>query len=200
MCKLTHDRLSMSSDTQQKIIDGARTCFFKHGFRASNMSLISQYAGFSRVTLHKHFKNKDRVFRAVCSDYQTRCNRDCQVILAQQDSCWVMIEQVTATWSKSAFDEVHEDKILRELLFEASQVAPDIFEEARRDLEQMLQGILDDGVTASQISLQACQLSSPQLAAIIVASINGIRNNFPREQILQTSHQLIELYRLATKP
>ncbi len=189
----------MSSDTQQKIIDGARNCFFKHGFRASNMSLISQYAGFSRVTLHKHFKNKDGVFRAVCSDYQVRCNSDCQVILAQQDSCWQIIEQVTATWSKSAFDEVHDDKVLRELLFEATQVASDIFEDARANLELMLQNILDEGIAGSQISLKACQLNSPQLAAIIVASINGIRTNFPREQILQTSHQLIELYRLATR-
>jgi len=199
MCKLTHHRLSMSSDTQQKIIDGARNCFFKHGFRASNMSLISQYAGFSRVTLHKHFKNKDGVFRAVCNDYQVRCHSDCQVFLAQQDSCWQILEQVIATWSKSAFDEVHDDKVLRELLFEATQVASDIFEDARENLELMLQNILDKGIADSQISLQACQLSSPQLAAIIVASINGIRTNFPREQILQTSHQLIDLYRLATR-
>ncbi len=194
-----NDRLNMSSDTRQKIIIGARTCFFKHGYRASNMSLISQYAGFSRVTLHKHFKNKDGVFRAVCSDYQLRCNGDCQVILAQQNTCWQMIEQVTATWSKSAFDEVYDDKILRELLFEATQVASDIFEDARANLDQILQGILDEGVARSQISLKACQLSSAQLAAIIVVTINGIRTNFPREQILQTSQQLIELYRLATK-
>ena len=190
----------MSKDTQQKIIDGARICFFKHGFRGSNMSLISQYAGFSRVTVHKHFKNKDRVFRAVCSNYQTKCNSDCQVILAQQISCWEKIERVAASWSKSAFEEVHDDQVLRELLFEASQVASDIFEDAHNDLEQILQGILDEGVSRSQISLQACQLNSSQLAAIIVANIQGIRTRFPREQMLQAYHQLIGLYRLATKP
>ncbi|MEY8247344.1 MAG: TetR/AcrR family transcriptional regulator [Bermanella sp.] len=188
----------MNSDTQQKIIDGARDCFSKHGFRASNMSLISRYAGFSRVTLHKHFKNKDRVFRAVCSDYQSKYEADCRLIVAQQTPCWQMIEQITALWSSSAFNQVENDKVLRELLFETTQVADDILEAARNSLKQMLQGILDDAVCASQISLHACQLNSQQLAAIIVASVNGIRSHFPREQTLSASQQLLELYRLAT--
>ncbi len=199
MCKLTHHRRSMSSDTQQKMIDGACACFFKHGFRGSNMSLISQYAGFSRVTLHKHFKNKEGVFRAMCSDYQASCNAECQLILGQPAPCWQKIEQITAIWSKSAFDDVHDDQVLRELIFEASQVACDIFEEAHQDLEQLLLGVLDEALANDQISLQACQLSSAQLATIIVASTSGIRTHYPREQILQASHQLIELYRLATR-
>ncbi len=189
----------MSSNTRQTIIDGARACFFKHGFRASNMSLISKFAGFSRVTLHKHFRNKERVFRAVCTDYQTNCINDCQQVLTQHFSCWDMIEQVTISWNKSIFEEVSDDRVLRELLFEASQVAQDIFEDAKKANRDMLQAVLDKGLIDSQISLQACQLNSEQLATMIVACVNGIRNNYPREQIRAACHQQLTLFRLATQ-
>ncbi len=189
----------MSSNTRQTIIDGARACFFKHGFRASNMSLISQFSGFSRVTLHKHFKNKERVFRAVCNAYQASCISDCQQVLTQYNVCWDMIEQVTASWNKSVFEEVSDDNVLRELLFEASQVAQDIFENAKAANINILQSVLDKGIKDSQISLQACQLNSEQLATMIVACVNGIRSNYPREQIRAACHQQLTLLRLATQ-
>ncbi len=189
----------MSSNTRQTIINGARACFFKHGFRASNMSMISQFAGFSRVTLHKHFRNKERVFRAVCTDYQTNCIKDCQQVLAQHTNCWDMIERITVSWNKSVFEEVSDNSVLRELLFEASQVAQDIFEDAKKANRDILQAVLDKGLADSQISLQACQLNSEQLATMIVACVNGIRSNYPKEQIHVACHQQLTLFRLATQ-
>ncbi len=188
----------MSSNTRQKIITSARECFLKCGFRASNMSLISKLAGFSRVTLHKHFKNKERIFHAVCLDYQTQCQQQCQVIRDQDLPCWDMIQQVTDVWTNTAFDEVHDSLVLKELLFEAHQVAADIFTQATEDLTKMLKEILDNGIKRSELSLQACQLSSTQLAVIILATLSGIRANQPKPQILATSHQAINMYRLAT--
>ncbi len=188
----------MSSNTRQKIIKSARECFLSCGFRASNMSLISKFAGFSRVTLHKHFKNKERVFHAVCVDYRTQCQEQCQVISDQDLPCWEMIQQVTDVWTNTAFDDIQDSLVLKELFFEAQQVAADIFTQATVDLAKMLEGILDNGIKKSEINLQACQLSSAQLSIIILATLSGIRANQPKPQILTISHQAINLYRLAT--
>jgi AcrR family transcriptional regulator len=189
----------MSSNTRQTIIDGARLCFFKHGFRASNMSLISQFAGFSRVTLHKHFKNKERVFREVCNNYKINCINNCKHELTQNYACWDMIERITESWNKSAFEEVSDNRVLRELIFEASQVAQDIFEDAKNANIAIIQRVLEKGIQDTQINLQACQLSSEELATMIVACVNGIRSNYPREQIRLACHQQLTLLRLATQ-
>ena len=44
-------------------------CFFQHGYGAANISMVSRYVGISRVTIHKQFKSKELLFRAVVEQH-----------------------------------------------------------------------------------------------------------------------------------
>ena len=190
----------MSNSTQQQILDGARKCFFQHGYKASNMSLISQYAGFSRVTLHKHFKNKDLVFRAVCNEYQEQCHQSCLPIVNANLNCWDAIAQSMGVWSKSIFEEVNDRLVYKDLHYHAQQVAEDIFLNAHLKLESVLCQLILAGVEKNEISLTKMQLSDQQFAKIIISSMNGINTNTQPELIRETTDQVLNIFRLASAP
>ncbi len=190
----------MSNSTQQQILDGARKCFFQHGYKASNMSLISQYAGFSRVTLHKHFKNKDLVFRAVCNEYQEKCHQSCFPIVKANLNCWDAIAQSMGVWSKSIFEEVNDRLVYKDLHYHAQQVAEDIFLDAHLKLESVLCQLIKAGVEKKEISLTKMQLSDQQFAKIIISSMNGINTNTQPELIRETTDQVLNIFRLASEP
>ncbi len=190
----------MNKNTQQQILDGAKKCFFQHGYKASNMSLISQYAGFSRVTLHKYFKNKDLVFRAVCHEYQARCHEACLPILDAQLNCWEGIAQSLGAWSKSIFESVSDRLVYKDLHYYAQQVAEDIFLDAHLKLESVLCQIINQGEKNGELDLQKLQLSNIQLAKILIATINGINSNMAPELIKLTTKQALNIFRLAGDP
>ena len=92
---------TLTLKTEQKVLAGARQCFFQHGYKASNMTLISEHAGLSRATVHKYLKNKDDAFRKVVYQFQLQANNDCKPILAQQLECWETIRRIMQTWLKT---------------------------------------------------------------------------------------------------
>lgn len=190
----------MKEDTAQHILRAARQCFFRHGYKNTTMSLISEYAGYSRVTLHKYFPNKDHIFRSVCDDYQQHCNHNSQQIMQQNLPCWQAIEQIMAVWANSIFEEVNDRLVLKDLHYHVQQVAGDIFDRAHHQLTKMVETLIEKGVAQKQLSLSACGLNSQQLAILVVTCFDGIRTEIEAQQILTVSHQLIALYRVATAP
>ncbi len=190
----------MSNSTQQQILDGARKCFFQHGYKASNMSLISQYAGFSRVTLHKHFKNKDLVFRAVCNEYQEQCHQSCFPIVNANLNCWDAIALSMGVWSKSIFEEVNDRLVYKDLHYYAQQVAADVFLDAHLKLESILCQLIKAGIKKGEISLSRMKLNDLQFAKIIIASMSGINANIQPELIRETTDQILNIFRLASVP
>ncbi len=164
------------------------------------MSLFSEYAGFSRVTIHKYFKNKDLVFRAVCNEYQSKCHQACLPIIDAQLDCWEAIALVMDVWSKSVFEEVNDSLIYKDLHYYAQQVAADIFLDAHVNLESVLCKIINNGVGQRQLDLQKMNLSDHQFASILVSSLNGINSNTKPELIRETTEQTLNIFRLASEP
>ena len=190
----------MSKNTQQQILDGAKKCFFQHGYKASNMSLISQYAGFSRVTLHKNYKNKDLVFRAVCHEYQEKCHEACLPLLDAPLNCWEAISQSLGVWSKSIFESVNDRLVYKDLHYYAQQVAEDIFLDAHLKLESVLCKLIKAGDKNGDLDLKKMQLNDLQLAKILIATVNGINSNIPPELNGITTMQTLNIFRLAGEP
>ncbi len=188
----------MKCNTQEAILNGARLCFFRHGYKASNMTLISQYAEFSRATLHKHFTNKDSVFRAVCSQYQVQCMLASQDITRQNLNCWDAIEQIMDIWSKSAFEEVNDKLVYKDLHYYVQQVAEDIFQQAHDDLEVLIADILNKGINEERICLDSLNINSRQLAFIVIGCLDGIRSCAEQEQMMSYSHQTLNIFKHAT--
>lgn len=52
-------------NTEEKILEAARSIFTKKGFAAARMQEIADEAGINKGLLHYYFKSKDRLFKAV---------------------------------------------------------------------------------------------------------------------------------------
>jgi AcrR family transcriptional regulator len=62
---------STTAQTEERILDGARTCFSRFGLRKTAMEDIAREAGLSRGTLYRYFPDKEALYRAV-SERETR--------------------------------------------------------------------------------------------------------------------------------
>ena len=170
--------------TEQKVLSGARQCFFRHGYKASNMTLISEYSGFSRATVHKYFKNKDDAFRQVISQFQQQANDACKPILAQQLECWKTISLVMQAWLKPTFDEVSDQHVLNDLKYHLQHVAQDIFIQARQSIEDMLCQVLTQAQEEDKLSLTQPKVGPRKLAKLLLASLDGLRGNLDNQDLL----------------
>lgn len=191
--------VTSSLDTQKHILLLARSCFFQHGYKASNMSMISQYAGFSRATIHKYFKNKDHVFRSVCRQIQQQSNEACAPLLDRKaEPCWQRIGLALEVWLKPTFEEVNDQLILRDLKFHAQSVAEDIFNEAHEDLHHLIQALIDQGLEQKLITLKALNMDSSMLSHLIVAGMDGLRSHFECQEVQKGVQHLLTVFKQAT--
>ena len=163
------------------------------------MTLISQYSGYSRATVHKYFKNKDDAFRQVFHCFQQQANHACQPILAKNLECWETIHLIMQTWLKPTFDEVSDQYILNDLKYHVQHVAEDIFNEARQGIEDMLCETLDKAQLKSEISLSQIKVTPRKLAKLLLASLDGLRGHLEKQDLEQASQEILHIFKLACR-
>jgi AcrR family transcriptional regulator len=190
---------TLTINTEQKILTDARQCFFTHGYKASNMTLISEYAGYSRATIHKYFKNKDDVFRHVVHQFQQQANDACRPILAQNLECWQSINLIMQTWLKPTFDEVNDQYILNDLKYYVQHVAEDIFKQARQDIEDMFCTLFEKAEQEGKLSLSHLPVNTRKLSKLLLASLDGLRGHLESQDLEQASHEILRIFQLACR-
>lgn len=57
--------MNVESETEEKILDAARTIFQKRGFEGARMQEIADEAGINKSMLHYYYRNKDNLFMEV---------------------------------------------------------------------------------------------------------------------------------------
>lgn len=63
---------AQDTETEQRILDAARTVFIKRGTAGARMAEIAQEAGVNQALLHYYFRNKERLSQAVFAQVLTR--------------------------------------------------------------------------------------------------------------------------------
>jgi len=189
----------MTTSTEQKVITAARDCFFHYGYKASNMTLISEYAGFSRATVHKYANNKEDAFRKVCKQFQEQAELACQPILEGDLECWDAIELIMQAWLKPSFDEVKDIRILNDLKYHAQVVAEDIFLLARQQMEDMMCKQLEQAINKNELNITALNLSAREFAQLLLASLTGLRGQFDKASIQEASVNTLNIFRQASR-
>ena len=187
------------TNTEEKVLIGARQCFFRHGYKASNMTLISEYAGYSRATIHKYFKNKDDAFCQVIHQFQQQANDACQPIVAQNLECWESINLVMQAWLKPTFDEVNDQHILNDLKYHAQHIAKDTFEQARQDVEDIFCTLLETAEQQGNLSLDNLPINARKLSRLLLASLDGLRGHLEKQNLEQASNDILRIFQLACR-
>lgn len=163
------------------------------------MTLISEYSGYSRATIHKHFKNKDDAFCQVIHQFQQQANDACKPILAQNLECWESINLVIKAWLKPTFDEVSDQYVLSDLKYHVQHVAEVIFKQATQDIEDMLCKLLETAEHEGKLSLRSMDIPPRKLAKLLLASLDGLRGRLEKEELEQASVEIVRVFQLACR-
>lgn len=180
------------------IVEAAKNCFFQHGFSAANVSLISRYAGISRVTIHKQFGSKEEIFRAVI---QNHCQADIELatpITDNKQNIWQCLQDILIALAKPLFTEISDNIVLNDLIYSGRLHCSDIIQQHRQTQCLMISELLSYGVEQQQICLQSLNMNCDQLAQVIEHNFSGLLTSITHVDLISLIKQNITIYQQAT--
>jgi AcrR family transcriptional regulator len=90
--------MAKDSDTENRILDAARTVFIRRGTSGARMQEIAEEAGVNQALLHYYFRSKERLSEAVFSEVAGRMFPAIIQILAGDDAIEKKVSSVVATY------------------------------------------------------------------------------------------------------
>jgi len=87
---------SARAESRQRILHAAGKVFAKDGFESATMKRIAEVCGITKVTIYAHFRDKERLYRAVMDGYlasmpksalEMRCDVELRDVLAGIVQC-----------------------------------------------------------------------------------------------------------------
>jgi len=190
-----------SNNTKQEITELALKCFSQFGFTKTNMSIISEYTGYSRVTVHKYFKNKKVLFRGVVQLCMKNSisEADNRMLEIKLNNPWDLIEEYLMAIGKKVFEHVNDDFVLKDLHSAVNELAKDIVSSKQAITIKFIQETLEQGIKDNLIDLDPINSTPKELAFLVDYSYFGITRNAPVQDIPNQLRRLIRVYRMATK-
>lgn len=192
----------MSQSSKEKILTAAENCFFQHGYQKTNMSLVSKYSGFSRVTVHKHFCTKKHLLRAVFRNhYESNLSKVEKHIAENPEyTPWQAIEYMTEIMAHPIFERISDLYILEDLEKACKEHGEDIRIEMKASLVAFMKKHIDRGVSEGSLCLDKVGIDSQELALLLDNSLEGIILNTQIKKTRTHVDAMFKVYKVATLP
>ena len=168
---MTNDALK-----RKHILDAALAVFCRYGYRKTSMLDIAQAADMSRAALYLHFKNKEDVFRAGSERAHASVMAQVAAALAQSVPVFTRIETALLAFQQGLMADISASAHGQELFDVNMTLAADITLSARASLAASLAGALEQAEAAGDIALRRVDATAAQVAALLVASMDGIKH------------------------
>lgn len=165
-------------DREQKagaILDAALPVFVRHGFRKTSMADIARAAGISRAALYLSFGSKEELFRAGSERAHARTMRNVEAALAGDGDIFSRIELAIAAFQRDLIMPFAGSADATELFDANMALARDVTLAARAQLVALLARALADAEATGAITLDDLKAVPTDLAGIIVAAMEGIK-------------------------
>lgn len=185
--------------TSERIIDAAAECFYRHGYAATNISMISRYAEISRVTIHKQFGTKEEVFRSVCRRHHQTIQSKLDLRVSEHANMWCALAAILRDWGRPIFDQINDPHVLRDLVHAAQLHSEDLIKSHTQVLVTFISGMLDDADNDKLIRLDNIELNSVELAELLTVSFVGTFSTVLATDVNDSIEKLIKLYEAALR-
>lgn len=137
---------------------------------------IAEAAGISRAAVYLHFKNKEEVFRAGSIRAHGQVMHAVERELSRNVEVFERIEAALAAYFTGLLEEISASPHGSELFDASVELVGDVAREARQRLVQHIATALSDADDSGEIKLANMGASSEQLATLIFATIDGLKN------------------------
>lgn len=180
------------------ILEAALPVFVRHGFRKTSMADIARAAGISRAALYLSFGSKEELFRAGSERAHAKTMRSVEAALAGDGDVFSRIELAIAAFQRDLIVPFAGSADAAELFDANMTLAKDVTLAARARLVALLARALADAQARNAITLDALKASPTDLAGIIVAAMEGIKEaQAAGQNLLEDTQLFLRLLRLA---
>ncbi len=186
------------SNSREKILTSATECFFQHGYSAANISMIARYVGISRVTIHKQFKSKEALFRAVVEKYID----DKNVLLEQYSQAsgdfWRETETFLLGSCGELFEEITSSLVRTDLLHAGQSYCKEIIKENELKVRSTIKLRVAKELAEERITLARVAMSIDEFSQIIESAPFGLAVSSLEEDNIAFVKNLIKVFRAST--
>ncbi len=175
-------------------------CFFQYGYCAANISMVSRYAGVSRVTIHKQFSTKEVLFRAVVEQHFQQTNVLLTHYNESNDDFWPETQTLITQRSEGLFNNVSSSLVRADLLHAGQAYCKDLIETKEHLIKKSIQARIEKELSAQRLTLSRVQLSAATLAETLHFAPFGITVSVSKQNNAQFVANLIAIFKAATTP
>ncbi|KRR29561.1 TetR/AcrR family transcriptional regulator [Bradyrhizobium retamae] len=190
--------MNQSDQKSEAILDAALPVFVRHGFRKTSMTDIARAAGMSRAALYLSFSSKEELFRAGSARAHARAMRKVEAALAGDGDVFSRIEMAIAAFQRELIAPFAGSGDAAELFETNMALSRDVTLAARAELVALLAQALTNALATGAITLDALHATPVDVAAIIIAAMEGIKDaQVAGHDLLEDTRLFLRLLRKA---
>ena len=184
--------------TTEKILNTAMECFFQHGYDTANISMVSRYAGISRVTIHKQFQSKELLFRAVVEQHFQQHNVLVEEYKKSETNFWQETKELTIQLCEGLFNDVSSSLVRSNLLHAGQAFCKDLIQEEEISIKNSIRLRIEKEILANRLSLRKVGLTSDELANTLHYAPFGITIAASNQNNIAFVDNLMAVFKAAT--
>lgn len=169
-------QMDRADHKSEAILDAALPVFVRHGFRKTSMADIARAAGISRAALYLSFGSKEELFRAGSARAHAKTMRSVEAALGGDGDIFSRIELAITVFQRDLILPFAGSADAVELFDINMALAKDITLAARAQLVTLLAHALTNAQATGAITLDGLNATPADVAAIIVAAMEGIKD------------------------
>lgn len=186
--------------TTERILNMAMDCFFQHGYCAANISMVSRHSGISRVTIHKQFKSKEVLFRAVVEKHFQQNNALINHYMESKEDFWLETQALIIQRCEGLFNDVASSLIRADLLHAGQAFCKDLIQLEEEAVKKSIQLRIEQEVIAKRLTLNKLNMSTTMLAEAIFFAPFGITVSVSENDNTLFIKNLITIFKASTLP
>lgn len=184
--------------TTEKILDTAMDCFFQHGYCTANISMVSRHAGISRVTIHKQFKSKEILFRAVVEKHFLQYNNLINNYQISEHDFWADTQELIIQRCEGFFNDISSNLVRADLLHAGQAYCKDLIHNEENIVKESIQRRIEKEIAANRMTLSHVSLSAEQLAETLHFAPFGITVSVIEQNNVTFVENLMQIFKAAT--
>ncbi|TWX67031.1 TetR/AcrR family transcriptional regulator [Colwellia sp. C1TZA3] len=186
--------------TTDKILNTAMDCFFQHGYDTANISMVSRYAGISRVTIHKQFKSKELLFRAVVEKHFQQHNVLINIYSKSEINFWQETRVLIIQRCEGLFNHVSSSLVRANLLHAGQAFCKDLIQAEEGLIKNSIQLRIEKEISSNRLTLSKIDLSASALAEILHFAPFGITVSVSDQNNTTFVENLMAVFKASTSP
>lgn len=173
-------------------------CFFQHGYDTANVSMISRYAGISRVTIHKQFTSKELLFRAVVKKHFQLHHALLTQYGQSKTNFWQDTQALIIERCEGLFNDVSSNLVRANLIHAGQAYCSDLLAAEEQLVKNFIQARIEHEISAKRLTLSRVNLSAIALAEAIHFAPFGITVAVSNQDNCAFVANLMKIFKAAT--